>query len=76
MNTIVVQIADSPLERDRTALKDVCGLRAWCHEHIKNGWCSYFLNTSDENRLQGIGFVAFDFENPKEAMKFQLWTGA
>lgn len=23
----------------------------------------------------GVGFVAFDFVDPKEAMKFSLWAG-
>lgn len=60
---------------DRTALKEMCDLRSWCYEYIRNGWCSYFLNTTDECKINGIGWVAFDFQDPKEAMKFKLRTG-
>jgi hypothetical protein len=34
------------------------------------------MNTSDENKMRGVGFVIFEFDNPKEEMKFKLWTGA
>lgn len=54
----------------------VCELRKWCREHIRNGWHSYFL-TSPADILQDkqISFAAFNFTDPKEALKFQLWAG-
>ena len=61
--------------KDRTALGELCSLRTWCYDHVKNGWCSYYLCATDDCKINGIGWVAFDFEDPKESLKFQLTTG-
>ena len=73
--TVLIQVHDSVIMQDRTSFEEMCGLRAWCYEHIKKGWNSYYLNTTDDNRINGIGWIAFDFEDPKESLKFQLTTG-
>ena len=73
--TVLIQVNDSIVLKDRTSLAELCDLRTWCYDHIKNGWCSYYLNTTDDNKINGIGWVAFDFEDPKESLKFQLTTG-
>jgi hypothetical protein len=74
--TVVVKIRDSAIVQDDNALKDACELRKWCHANIKCEWFSYFLHTTDENRMENsVGFVAFEFSDPKEAMKFKLWAG-
>ena len=72
---VLVKIRDSAIVTDTTALKDACELRTWCHAHTKCEWFSYFMQTTQENRMNGIGFVAFEFSDPKEALKFKLWAG-
>lgn len=73
---VVVKIRDSAIVQDANALKDACELRIWCHANTKCEWFSYFLHTTDENRMSnGVGFVAFEFSDPKEALKFKLWAG-
>ena len=76
MNGVIVQVSDSVIMNERTSLFDMCKLRAWCYENTKSGWHSYYMGTTDENKLRGVGFVVFEFDSPKEEMKFKLWTGA
>jgi len=73
--TVLIQVHDSVIVQDRTAFEELCDLRTWCYKYIKNGWNSYYLSTTDDNKINGIGWVAFDFEDPKESLKFQLTTG-
>jgi hypothetical protein len=73
---VIVQVSDSQDMNNRSSLIDMCKLRAWCYEHTKSEWHSYFMGTSDENKARGIGFVVFEFDSPNEELKFKLWTGA
>jgi len=73
---VLVQVKNTPLANERSSLIDMCNLRLWCYKNVRSEWHSYFIGTSEENTLRGIGFVVFEFENPREEMKFKLWTGA
>lgn len=61
---------------DRTSLSEMCSLRRWCYNHVRCNWRSYFMGTSDHNRMNGVGFVVFEFDDPREHLKFKLWVGA
>lgn len=77
METVVIKIPAHVIPRLNRHLKAACRLRKWCHDHINNGWHSFFLNATDENKYhhdEYAGFIAFHFTDPKEAMKFRLWA--
>lgn len=76
MSIVVVKINDCAIPSESDAVKDHCELRTWCHSYVKGKWHSYFLHTTEENLRDGVGFVAFNFADPKEALKFKLWAGA
>lgn len=53
-------------------------LRNWCYINMKSPWSTYHLrgiNENEKNTDYRIAFVAFEFNNEKEAMKFQLYVG-
>ena len=52
-------------------------LRKWCYANTKSPWSTYHiqgLEDCDKNDFRN-GFVAFEFDNEKEAMKFKLYVG-
>lgn len=76
MKTVVIKIPHHIVPAQSPHFAAACELRAWCREHIQNGWSSYFLATTIYNHQErSTGFIAFDFKDPKEAMKFSLWAG-
>jgi len=80
VKTVVIKIPSHPILSHSKHLESAVKLRKWCHEHIKNDWCSFFLEaTAHEENAQLdyklVVFIGFKFEDSKEAMKFQLWAG-
>lgn len=75
MSAVIIKIADTIIKQDRTALKEMCHLRSWCYANVKNGWHSFYLDATDVACMNGVGFIAFEFNDPKEQMKFQLFAG-
>lgn len=78
METVVIKVPAHIVSSASQHLKAACRLRKWCHNHINNGWHSFFLDATDENKNYNTnytGFIAFNFTDPKEAMKFRLWAG-
>ena len=55
----------------------IINLRKWCYANTKSPWSTFHINGIDdsENGDGRTGFVAFEFDNKKEAMKFQLYVG-
>ena len=52
-------------------------LRKWCYTNTKSPWSTYHIQGIEDNGKDDFrsGFVAFEFDNKKEAMKFQLYIG-
>jgi len=52
-------------------------LRKWCYANTKSPWSTFHLRGVDRDPHTDcrIGFVAFEFDSEKEAMKFQLYAG-
>ncbi len=52
-------------------------LRKWCYANTKSPWSTYHIHgiKNDEMSNSRTGFVAFEFDNENEAMKFQLYVG-
>lgn len=77
METVLIKIPGRVVPNPSKHLVMACKLRKWCHDHVNNGWHSFFLDATEENKLESTytEFIAFKFTDPKEAMKFRLWTG-
>lgn len=79
MKTVVIKIPAHVVPKSSKRLKVAVRLRKWCHDHVHNGWHSFFLDATDESKQANstyTGFIAFNFTDPKEAMKFMLWAGS
>ena len=52
-------------------------LRKWCYANTKSPWSTYHIKGLEEPGEDDFrsGFVAFEFDNEKEAMKFKLYVG-
>lgn len=75
--TVIIKIPAHIVPSMSRHLTAVCRLRKWCHAHINNGWHSFFLDATSDNKYhhdEYTGFIAFNFTDPKEAMKFRLWA--
>lgn len=57
----------------------ILNLRKWCYTNIKFPWSTFHIYGIDDPETESgdarVGFVAFQFDSEKEAMKFQLYAG-
>ncbi len=79
MKTVLVKVPIILSFREPNEVNDhIQNLRKWCYANTKFPWCTYHLRGVDNTEGGGdhrLGFVAFRFDNDKEAMKFQLYSG-
>jgi hypothetical protein len=80
MNTVVIKIPSHAVPSQSKHLVAAVELRKWCHEHVKNGWRSFFMAATEHTQqaqmdMARASYIGFTFDDPKEAMKFKLWAG-
>lgn len=51
-------------------------LRAWCRDNAKYPWKTYHLQQTEYvDFASRYDFIVFEFDDPKDAMLFRLYTG-
>lgn len=77
MNTVIVKLPYSSISEEHWP--GTHELRQWCHKHLNEDWRSYYIDRDLGMAGEGAAdhiYLVFEFENPKEALKFRLWSSA
>lgn len=78
MKTVLIKVpVIMSYQEPNDTIDKIHNLRKWCYTNTKSPWSTFHIRGIDDPEAgdSRVGFVAFEFINEKEAMKFQLYVG-